>query len=55
MTGRVVGKSVPVMSMLLSGAIDALTTKGIGEAAKQWFITEVPDVLTIDAEFEEAD
>lgn len=55
MTGKVVGKSVPVMSMLLSGAIDAVTTKGIGEAAKQWFITEVPDVLTIDAEFEEAD
>lgn len=50
LTGKVVGKSVPLMGMVLSGAIDATTTKTIGKAAKQWFITEVPDVLTIDAE-----
>lgn len=50
LTGKVVGKSVPLMGMVLSGAIDATTTKTIGTAAKQWFITEVPDVLTIDAE-----
>lgn len=55
MTGKVLGKSVPVVSMLLSGAIDAMATKGIGEAAKKWFITEVPDVLTVDAEYEEID
>ena len=50
LTGKVVGKSVPLMGMVLSGAIDATTTKTIGKAAKQWFITEVPDVMTIDAE-----
>lgn len=50
LTGKVVGKSVPLMGMVLSGAIDATTTKTIGKAAKQWFITEVPDVLTIVAE-----
>lgn len=50
LTGKVVGKSVLLMGMVLSGAIDATTTKTIGKAAKQWFITEVPDVLTIDAE-----
>lgn len=50
LTGKVVGKSVPLMGMVLSGAIDATTTKTIGKAAKQWFITEVPDVLTIYAE-----
>lgn len=50
LTGKVVGKSVPLMGMVLSGAIDATTTKTIGKAAKQWFITEVPDVLIIDAE-----
>lgn len=50
LTGKVVGKSVPLMGMVLSGAIDAAATKTIGRAAKQWFITEVPDVLTIDAE-----
>ena len=50
LTGKVVGKSVPLMGMVLSGAIDATTTKTIGKAAKQCFITEVPDVLTIDAE-----
>lgn len=53
LTGKVMGKSVPLMSMVLSGAIDAAATKTIGMAAKQWFITDVPDVLTVDAEFVE--
>lgn len=53
LTGKVVGKSVPLMGMVLSGAIDAATTRTIGKAAKQWFITDVPEVLTVDAEFME--
>lgn len=47
LTGKVLGKSVPLMGAVLSGAIDATATKTIGKAAKQWFITDVPEVLTI--------
>ena len=50
LTGKVLGKSLPLMGAVLSGAIDATATKTIGKAAKQWFITEVPEVLTVDME-----
>lgn len=53
LTGKVMGKSVPLMGMVVSGAIDAAATKTIGVAAKQWFITNVPEVLTVDADFVE--
>lgn len=51
LTGKIVGKSVPLMGMMISGAIDAATTRTIGNVAKEWFIKDVPDVLTQKAEF----
>ena len=50
LTGKVLGKSLPLMGAVLSGAIDATATKTIGKAAKQWFITDVPEVLTVTVE-----
>lgn len=47
LTGKIVGKSVPLVGMMISGAIDASTTKTIGKAAKEWFIMNLPTAMTV--------
>lgn len=51
LAGKFIGKSVPIMGALFSGAVDAATTRGIGKMAKKWFVTEVPQDFTIEAEY----
>ena len=45
-----IAKGIPLVSVLVSGAIDAAATKAIGNVAKKCFITEVPLALTAPAE-----